>query len=63
MNKLAICFSGQGSQYLNMGIDFIDGEKQFKSMAEHASNVLGFDVIEAYKNEEKKWDKHFMYSH
>lgn len=53
MNKLGICFSGQGSQYLNMGIDFIDGEKQFKNMAENASNILGFDVIEAYKNEEK----------
>lgn len=53
MNKLAICFSGQGSQYLNMGIDFIDGDQQFKNMALDASNVLGFDVIEAFKDEDK----------
>ncbi|AUD64774.1 hypothetical protein BK011_03430 [Tenericutes bacterium MZ-XQ] len=53
MNKLAICFSGQGSQYLNMGIDFIDGDYQFNNMALEASRLLGFDVIEAFKDEEK----------
>lgn len=53
MNKLAICFSGQGSQYLNMGIDFVDGDEQFKKMALEASKILGFDVIDAYKDEDK----------
>ena len=53
MNKLAICFSGQGSQYLNMGIDFIDGDEQFKKIALEASKILGFDVVEAYKDEDK----------
>jgi [acyl-carrier-protein] S-malonyltransferase len=53
MSKLAICFSGQGSQYLNMGIDFIDGDEQFRKMALEASKILDFDVIDAYKDEDK----------
>lgn len=52
MNKLAICFSGQGSQYPNMGLDFIESSKIYEDMANNASNILGFDVSDILKDEE-----------
>jgi [acyl-carrier-protein] S-malonyltransferase len=51
MNKLAICFSGQGSQYQNMGLDFIESSKTYKDMANTASNILNFDVSDVLKDE------------
>ncbi len=52
MNKLAIVFSGQGSQYLNMGLDFINASKDYHKMANEASKILEFDVIESLHSEE-----------
>lgn len=52
MHKLAIVFSGQGSQYVDMGNDFINHSKAYKDMAEQASTILGFDVIKAFGSEE-----------
>lgn len=45
MNKLAVCFSGQGSQYQQMALDFIESSEKYKKMAEQASKIIGFDVI------------------
>lgn len=51
MNKLAICFSGQGSQYQYMGIDYIESSIKYRAMADQASIILGFDVIKALFDE------------
>ncbi|BCR36300.1 ACP S-malonyltransferase [Mariniplasma anaerobium] len=51
MNKLAICFSGQGSQYQNMGLDYIESLKTYEDMANIASNILGFNVCDVLKDE------------
>lgn len=51
MNKLAICFSGQGSQYQHMGLDFIESSKTYENMAKIASDILNFNVCEVLKDE------------
>jgi len=53
MNKLGICFSGQGSQYVGMALDFIDFSNVYKDMAKKASEILNFDVIETLSDQEK----------
>jgi len=45
MNKLAVCFSGQGSQYQFMGLDYIEASPKYKQMEKEASSILGFDVL------------------
>lgn len=44
--KVAVVFSGQGSQYTNMGLDFLS-----KETINHANKLLGYDVLEILKNE------------
>ncbi|PKK96275.1 MAG: malonyl CoA-acyl carrier protein transacylase, partial [Tenericutes bacterium HGW-Tenericutes-3] len=44
MNKLAIVFAGQGSQYTNMGLDFVDAYPFLKEKEHIATSILGFDV-------------------
>lgn len=51
MNKLAICFSGQGSQYVHMGMDFIKNYQIYDEMANKASKILGFSVKEVLNDE------------
>lgn len=51
MQKLAVLFSGQGSQYPKMGLEYLQHEPAFKKQAEHASSILGFDVIEVLNDE------------
>jgi [acyl-carrier-protein] S-malonyltransferase len=51
MNKLAICFSGQGSQYQYMALDFIESSKTYEDMANLASNILDFNVCDVLKDE------------
>ncbi len=51
MKKLAVLFSGQGSQYPKMGLDYLKDNQFFKEQAEIASSILGFDVIEVLKDE------------
>lgn len=51
MNKLAICFSGQGSQYIHMGMDYIENYQVYDEMANKASKILGFPVKEALNDE------------
>lgn len=47
--KTVIMFSGQGSQYPNMGIDFLELENNQEKI-NIANNILGFDIKEAIKN-------------
>ena len=51
MNQLAIVFSGQGSQYVQMGLDYINHDQAYKNMAEQASKVLGFNCIDVLSSE------------
>lgn len=51
MKKLALCFSGQGSQYLNMGIDYIEANPEDKNWIKQVSSLLEFDVNEALQSE------------
>ena len=44
MNKLGLVFSGQGSQYTGMGLDFIELYPILKEKEILASKLLGYDV-------------------
>lgn len=52
--KVALMFSGQGSQYPNMGLDFFEANLDKVKKAEA---ILGFDVLEALKNENDELKK------
>jgi len=54
MNKLAICFSGQGSQYEGMALDFIENHKPSFDLVTDVSNQLGFNFIDKYKHSDYK---------
>ena len=44
MNKTALVFPGQGSQYVGMGKDFFDQFPTAKAMYEKANEILGLDL-------------------
>lgn len=44
MNKLGIVFAGQGSQYVGMGLDFIEQNQDLEIKLNQASVLLGYDV-------------------
>ena len=46
MKKLGLVFSGQGSQYSGMGLDFIELNPLLKEKELQASKLLGYDVKE-----------------
>ncbi|MDO9628338.1 MAG: ACP S-malonyltransferase [Acholeplasmataceae bacterium] len=54
MNKLALVFAGQGSQYKGMGLDFIEADSAFKEHERNASNILGFDVKEVLASDDSR---------
>lgn len=51
MNKLAIVFAGQGSQYLHMGLDFAKKNQKFNEKIQTASQILGYNIEKALANE------------
>ncbi|WP_429970405.1 ACP S-malonyltransferase [Fructilactobacillus sp. Tb1] len=44
MKKIGYLFSGQGSQFANMGADLYQSEPTYKQVIDAASEVLGFDL-------------------
>ena len=46
MSKIALLFAGQGSQYQNMGLDFIKNNPSLEYYLERANKILGYDVKE-----------------
>lgn len=51
--KTAIIFSGQGAQYVNMGIDFIESVPSLKQSVEVYAQLLDLDILSALKDETK----------
>lgn len=47
--KIAVMFAGQGSQYSNMGLDFLVKEKNIDKV-KIANDILGYDVLTAIEN-------------
>ena len=45
--NLSLLFTGQGSQYSEMGIDFINKYDWVKERYDISSNILGYDLLEA----------------
>ena len=50
--NLSILFTGQGSQYPEMGEDFINKYNWVKNRYDISSEILGYDVLKAQKNPE-----------
>ncbi len=51
MNKLAVCFSGQGSQYVGMGLDYIENNPESRALVELAEKLLNKKYIEKLSDE------------
>jgi [acyl-carrier-protein] S-malonyltransferase len=49
MKEVTFMFPGQGSQYPDMGIDFLEANSEYKKYFEISSKVLGKDIIEIIK--------------
>ncbi len=52
MHKLAVCFSGQGSQYVGMGLDYVEQNLEAKAFIEKASDLLKENYIDKLNDEE-----------
>lgn len=57
--RIGLLFNGQGSQKAGMGQDLYEKVPLFKQYIDQASNILGYDLVEVFNNEEKisqtKW--------
>lgn len=51
--KTAILFSGQGAQYVNMGLDFIENVPELKYKLESYAAILDLDILSHLKDETK----------
>lgn len=51
--KTAVIFSGQGAQFVGMGLDFIENIPQLKNRIETMSKQLNIDIIAALNDKEK----------
>lgn len=49
--KFGILFSGQGAQQTNMGLDFYQADPLFAQIFDHASELVGYDLVKVAKNE------------
>jgi len=50
MKKIALMFPGQGSQYINMGKDFLDNNEEYKKYFEISSEIVGEDILDIIYN-------------
>ncbi|SHJ86580.1 [acyl-carrier-protein] S-malonyltransferase [Clostridium cavendishii DSM 21758] len=55
MNKLAIVFPGQGSQYIGMAKEFYDNYDYVREIFHQASEVLGYDLASTCFNGDSKY--------
>ena len=49
--NLSLLFTGQGSQFPEMGFDFVDKYEWVKERYSISSNILGYDLLEAQQNQ------------
>ena len=54
MKKQAIVFSGQGSQYINMGNQFFKESKIGKKYLKEASSILEYDLEKIIRDDVNK---------
>ncbi len=58
LNKLAVLFPGQGSQYVSMGLDFYNRFESVRNLYNSADNILGYSlskiIFEGSEDELKK---------
>ena len=50
MKKAALMFPGQGSQYINMGKDFLDNNREYRKYFEISSEIIGRDIVDIIHN-------------
>ena len=50
--NLSIIFTGQGSQYPEMGTDFIEKYEWARERYSISSDILGYNVLEAQNNKD-----------
>lgn len=51
MKKTVVMFAGQGSQYQNMGLDFLEHSKDAKLIFDNAAEKLDFNLLEVLNSE------------
>ncbi|PKM51118.1 MAG: [acyl-carrier-protein] S-malonyltransferase [Firmicutes bacterium HGW-Firmicutes-7] len=54
MNKIAFIFPGQGAQYVGMGKEIVNSNKESKEVFDYANNILDFDLEEICFSEQEK---------
>lgn len=54
MKEIILMFPGQGSQYTDMGIDFLEANNEYKKYFEISSKIIGKDIIEIIKGRNVK---------
>ena len=48
--NLSLLFTGQGSQYAEMGTEFVEKYDWVKERYSKSSKILGYDLLEAQSN-------------
>lgn len=56
-NNWGIMFSGQGAQKTGMGLDCYSNSPIFKTVIDNASDILGWNVVDALKNQNDELSK------
>lgn len=53
MKKFTLLFPGQGTQYVNMGVDLYRRDKTFQKIIDDASKILNWNILDLLSDENK----------